>query len=56
MPRARKIWRKAGRSYFYTKIDGVQTRLDKVEKGEAASQRVLEKSFVALTKRLPTLV
>jgi integrase len=43
MPRPRKIWRKAGRSYFYTKIDGVQTRLDKVEKGLGSSQRMLEK-------------
>ncbi len=43
MPRARKIWKKAGRNYYYTKIDGVQTRLDKVEKGEAAGQRKLEK-------------
>ena len=43
MPRPRKIWQKAGRVYYYTKIDGVQTRLEKVEKGEAASYRKLEK-------------
>ncbi len=43
MPRPRKLWKREGREHYYTKIDGVQTRLDKVEKGEAASQRMLEK-------------
>ncbi|HZY87255.1 MAG TPA: hypothetical protein VFE78_20635 [Gemmataceae bacterium] len=39
MPRPRKFWRRKGSEYLYTKIDGVQTRL---EKTEAASQRKLE--------------
>jgi integrase len=40
MGRPRKLWKRAGSSYYYTKIDGVQTRL---EKTEAASQRKLER-------------
>jgi integrase len=40
MPRPRKIWRRKGSKYFYTKIDGRQTRL---ETTEAASQRTLER-------------
>jgi integrase len=40
MGRPRKIWKRAGSDYYYTKIDGVQTRL---EKTETASQRKLEK-------------
>jgi integrase len=40
MPRPRKIWKRSGSEYYYTKIDGVQTRL---EKTESASQRRLEK-------------
>jgi integrase len=43
MPRARKIWPKAGRNHYYTKIDGVQTKLGPIDKGEAYSQRILEK-------------
>ena len=39
MGRPRKIWRRDGSDYLYTKIDGKQTRL---EKTEAASQRKLE--------------
>src|SRR5262249_49662069 len=40
MSRPRKLWRRSGSEYFYTKIDGKQTRL---EKTEAASQRKLER-------------
>src|SRR5207248_1865347 len=40
MPRPRKIWRRSGSGYYYTKIDGKQTRL---ERTESASQRKLEK-------------
>lgn len=40
MGRPRKIWKRKGCDYFYTKIDGRQTRL---EKTESASQRKLEK-------------
>src|SRR5262245_35693013 len=40
MGRPRKLWKRAGSNYYYTKIDGVQTRL---EKTEAASQRKLER-------------
>jgi integrase len=40
MPRPRKIWRRSGSEYYYTKIDGKQTRL---ERTASASQRKLEK-------------
>jgi hypothetical protein len=43
MPRPRKIWRKSGGNHYYTKIDGRLTHLGPVKKGEAHSQRVLER-------------
>jgi integrase len=43
MPRPRKLWPKSGRNYYYTKIDGKVTRLGPLKKGEAYSQRILEK-------------
>jgi integrase len=39
MGRPRKIWKRNGSAYYYTKIDGKQTRLETTEK---ASQRKLE--------------
>ncbi len=39
MGRPRRIWRRNGSDYYYTKIDGKQTRLETTEKG---SQRKLE--------------
>src|SRR5438093_11824898 len=40
MGRPRKIWKRAENGYYYTKIDGVQTRL---EKTMPASQTKLER-------------
>jgi integrase len=50
MPRPRKLWTRPGRDYYYTKIDGKITRLEMIEKGEAASQRKLEKILRRMTE------